>query len=253
MKPFFSIITVTKNTEEKIDKTIKSVLSQSYKNFEYIIIDGNSEDETFNKTQKYKNKKIKIFCRDDKNFYDGLNFAIKKAKGRYISILNSGDLYFADSILKKMNKYILKYKNFGLYFSNLFFSGKGKIKRIWIYKKFLYNLNDAFKIAHPTIFFSQQVAHKFKYNIKYSISADLDLILRLIKNKISYKHLNFFSIIMETDGMSSFRGNFFKKLKEDFKIHKCYFKHYIVNFIFQKFLKIKTICISNKKNFVSKK
>ena len=92
MKPFFSIITVTKNTEEKIDKTIKSVLSQSYKNFEYIIIDGNSEDETFNKTQKYKNKKIKIFCRDDKNFYDGLN---KKSKGKiYFSFKFWGFLLF---------------------------------------------------------------------------------------------------------------------------------------------------------------
>ena len=183
MIPFFSIITVTKNTEEKIDKTIQSVLSQSYKNFEYIIVDGHSKDGTLDKIKKYKNSKIKIFSRRDKNFYEGLNFAIKKVKGTYISILNSGDLYFSHSILKKMNAYILKYKNFGLYFSNLVYADKGKIKRIWIYKNFFHNLNDAFKIAHPTIFFSQQVAHKFKYNIKYSISSDLDLILKLIKKK----------------------------------------------------------------------
>ena len=110
MIPFFSIITVTKNTEEKIDKTIKSILSQSYKNFEYIIIDGNSKDETFNKIRKYKNKKIKIFCRDDKNFYDGLNFAIKKAKGKYISVLNSGDYYYSNFILKKFIKIFLNLK-----------------------------------------------------------------------------------------------------------------------------------------------
>jgi glycosyltransferase involved in cell wall biosynthesis len=249
MIPFFSIITVTKNTEKKIDKTIQSVLSQSYKNFEYIIVDGHSKDDTFNKIKKYKNIKIKIFSRRDNNFYDGLNFAIKKSKGRYISILNSGDVYFSDSILKKMNASILKYKNFGLYFSNLFFIDKGKIKRIWIYKNLLYNLNDAFKIAHPTIFFSKKIAHKFMYNIKYSISADLDLILKLIKKKISYKHLNFFSVIMETGGMSSFCGNFFRKLEEDLKIHKTYFKYYILNFILQKLLKIRTISIFNKKIF----
>ncbi len=101
MIPFFSIITVTKNTEEKIDKTIKSVLSQSYKNFEYIIVDGNSKDETFNKIQKYKNKKIKLFSRKDKNFYDGLNFAIKRANGKYISVISSGDFYYSTLILKK--------------------------------------------------------------------------------------------------------------------------------------------------------
>jgi hypothetical protein len=93
------------------------------------------------------------------------------------------------------------------------------------------------------------VAHKFKYNTQYSISSDLDLILKLIKKKITYKHLNFFSVIMETGGMSSFRGNFFKKLNEDLKIHKSYFKYYVLNFIFQKFSKIKTISIFNKKNF----
>ena len=185
MKPFFSIITVTKNTEEKIDKTIKSVLSQSYKNFEYIIIDGNSEDETFNKIRKYKNKKIKIFCRDDKNFYDGLNFAIKKAKGKYISVLNSGDYYYSNFILKKIHKNILKFKNYDFYFSNLLFvNQKNKVERKWVFKNFYNNLKDAFKIAHPTIFFSKQVAKNFRYNIKYTIAADLDLILRLIKKKL---------------------------------------------------------------------
>ena len=54
MKPYFSIITVTKNTEEKIDLTIKSVLSQSFKNFEYLIVDGNSTDSTFDKINRYK-------------------------------------------------------------------------------------------------------------------------------------------------------------------------------------------------------
>lgn len=58
MKPYFSIITVTKDTEKKIDLTIRSVLSQSFKNFEYLIVDGNSTDSTFDKINRYK--KIKI-------------------------------------------------------------------------------------------------------------------------------------------------------------------------------------------------
>lgn len=241
MSPFFSIITVTKNSENKIDKTIKSILSQSYKNFEYIIIDGNSEDETFKKIQKYKNKKIKIFCIDDKNFYDGLNFAIKKAKGKYISVLNSGDSYYSNFILQKIYKNILKFKNYDFYFSNLLFvNQKNKVERRWVFKNFYNNLKDAFKIAHPTIFFSKQVAKNAKYNIKYTIAADLDLILRLIKKKATYKHLNFFSVIMETGGMSSFKGKFLKKLFEDLKINRMYFKYYLVNFFMQKMIKIKT-------------
>jgi len=68
MIPFFSIITVTKNTEEKIDKTIQSVLSQSYKNFEYIIVDSHSKDGTLNKIKKYKNLKIKYLVVEIKIF-----------------------------------------------------------------------------------------------------------------------------------------------------------------------------------------
>jgi glycosyltransferase involved in cell wall biosynthesis len=247
MSPFFSIITVTKNSENKIDKTIISVLYQSYKNFEYIIIDGNSEDETFNKIKKYKNKKIKFFCRKDKNFYDGLNFAIKKAKGKYISVLNSGDFYLSNFILKKIHKNILKFQNYDFYFSNLLFVNQSnKVKRRWIFKNFYNNLKDAFKIAHPTIFFSKQIAKKFRYNIKYAIAADLDLILRLIKEKATYKHLNFFSVIMETGGMSSFKGKFLKKLCEDLKINKKYFKYYFLNFFIQKILKLKTFLFYKK-------
>lgn len=248
MTPFFSIITVTKNTAEKIDKTIQSVLSQSYKNFEYIIVDGHSKDETLNKIQKYNDKKIKIFCRKDKNFYDGLNFAIKKAKGKYISVLSSGDFYYSNFILKKIHKNIIKFRNFDFYFSNLFFvNKKNKVERKWVFKKFYNNLKDAFKIAHPTIFLSQKVAKNFRYNTKYTIAADLDLILRLIKRKVSYKHLDIFSVIMESGGMSSLKGKFLKKICEDLSINKKYFKYYFFNFFIQKILKIKTFLFYKKK------
>ena len=141
----------------------------------------------------------------------------------------------------KINKNILKFKNYDFYFSNLLFvNQKNKVERRWVFKNFYNNLKDAFKIAHPTIFFSKQVAKNAKYNIKYTIAADLDLILRLIKKKATYKHLNFFSVIMETGGMSSFKGKFLKKLFEDLKINRKYFKYYLVNFFIQKIIKIKT-------------
>jgi glycosyltransferase involved in cell wall biosynthesis len=249
MKPFFSIITVTKNTEKKIDITIRSVLSQNFKNFEYIIVDGYSEDNTFAKLIKYKNnKKIKIFKRRDKNFYDGLNYAIRKAKGDYISILNSGDIFFSKEILKNIQSDILKYKNFNFYFSNLIYYDKNKeVKRIWKNGKLKNNLSDAFKIAHPTIFLINKIAKKFKYNDNYRISADLDFILRLIKNNITYKHLNFFSVVMEAKGMSSSFNCCIIKLIEDIKIHKFFFKNYIFNFFKQKLEKLKSLSFFSRK------
>ncbi len=90
----FSIITVVKNDQENITKTILSVLSQKYKSFEYIILDGYSNDNTFKIIKKFnKNKKLKIFRAKDKNLYDGINRALKKTKGKYIGLIHSGDFF----------------------------------------------------------------------------------------------------------------------------------------------------------------
>jgi glycosyltransferase involved in cell wall biosynthesis len=250
MKPFFSIITVTKNTEKKIDLTIRSVLFQNFKNFEYIVVDGYSADTTFANIKKYKNnKKIRIFRRSDKNFYDGLNYAISKAKGNYVSILNSGDIFFTNKILSKIQNSILKHNNFDFYCSNLVYYNKNNnVKRVWKSEKLKNNLSDAFKIAHPTVVLLKKIAKKFKYNDNYNISADLDFILKLIQNNITYKHLNFFSIGMEVNGMSTSFDYFIIKLKEDFKIQKKYFKNYIFNFFDQKLKKLKSLSLFPRKN-----
>lgn len=251
MRPFFSIITVTKNTEKKIDLTIRSVLSQRFKNLEYIIVDGYSNDNTFMKIMTYKkNKKIRIFRRYDKNFYDGLNYAISKAKGDYISILNSGDIFLSKKILKNIQNNILKYKNYDFYFSNLVYYDKNKeVKRIWKSSELKNSLSDAFKIAHPTIFLLNKIAKKFRYNDNYRISADLEFILKLIKNNITYKYLNFFSVGMEAKGMSSSYNFCIVKLIEDLKIQKNFFKNYIFNFFNQKLQKSKSLSLFPEKNF----
>ena len=85
MKFKFTILTVVKNDKKKIEKTIKSVQEQTFKNFEYIVIDGNSNDGTFFKIKKlYSAKKFKIIRRKDISYYDSLNFGIKLSKGKFI-------------------------------------------------------------------------------------------------------------------------------------------------------------------------
>ena len=253
MRPFFSVITVTKNTEKKINLTIKSVLSQNFKNFEYIVIDGYSKDNTFVNIKKYKDKRIKVFKYRDKGFYDGLNYGVQNSKGKYIAILNSGDIFYSNKILFLMKKKIIEFNKYQFFFSNLLYFDKDiKIKRIWKNLYFDNTLEDAFKIAHPTIFIKKEVAQRFKYNLIYKISSDLDFIIRLLKNKIRFKYLNIFSIAMEQGGMSSSLRYLLIKLREDLIIHRKYFKYYIVHFLKKKITKLKSLRIENKKNISNK-
>ena len=98
-----TIITPVKNDEKKIRKTIKSVLRQSYRKFEYIIVDGNSEDSTLKIIKEFNNK-LRYFSRKDKNLWDAINFGIKKSSGEIICILNSKDV-FNKNTLSISNKY----------------------------------------------------------------------------------------------------------------------------------------------------
>ena len=92
IKPYFSIITVVKNDEKNIKKTINSVLKQNYKNYEYLIIDGKSTDRTVDNIKRFK-KKFKLVSNKDKGIYDAMNKGIKLSKGEVIVFINSGDTF----------------------------------------------------------------------------------------------------------------------------------------------------------------
>ena len=88
-----SIITATFNNEDSIKDTIKSVYTQTYKNIEHIIIDGNSSDNTIQIIKKYQDKFAKIISEPDKGIYDALNKGIKNASGDLIAFLHGDDIY----------------------------------------------------------------------------------------------------------------------------------------------------------------
>ena len=90
-KNLLSIITVVKNDEKNIQKTIKSVIDQKNIKYEYIVIDGKSKDNTLKKIKKFKNKIHKIISKKDNGIYDAMNKGIKIAKGDIIVFCNSGD------------------------------------------------------------------------------------------------------------------------------------------------------------------
>ena len=180
--PLITIITVVLNDQENIEKTILSILNQNYKNIEYIIIDGKSEDKTIEIIRKYINK-IKIFkSENDKGIYDAFNKGLDLANGDLIGFVNSGD-----TLTKESLNYLVKYYN---NFQNVDFFF-GSVKKHWGvlhgYKRWKIYFTWGFYSSHSTGFFIKNKAAKLvgKYNLKYKYSADYDYFYRMIiKNKL---------------------------------------------------------------------
>ncbi len=232
-----SVITVVKNDQNNIIKTIKSVLSQKNLNFEYIIHDGKSSDYTFNKVKKFKNKNIKIIRENDINLYDAINKCIKKASGEYIILIHSGDIFFDDFVLFNLQKILIRRPdilsgNIKFYKNNTF-----NIIRNWIYPIKVLNKFSIFKIPHTALIIKKKIIEKLGfYNIKYNISSDMDLMIKLSKIKnLKYIYLNKYITLMSADGLSTSKINFFKKLIQDLQILVYHFKFY---FLFYYVLKV---------------
>ena len=235
----FSIITVVKNNKNNIEATIKSLSRQNFSDYEHIIIDGNSKDGTSQLIKKIirNKKKIKYIRKKDKNLYQALNRGVKIAKGNFIGILHSGDIYFNNKILKLVNSRITNkidiISGFLVYVDRNF-----KKKRFWNYKLKNLNIFNAFKIAHPSTFISKKVFKKIGYyNDLYSISSDTDFLLRASKiPNISFMLLKKTLVIMKTGGLSTSWLRIFTKIYEDLKIYLSHFKFLFLSMYIKKII-----------------
>ena len=175
-KPLISIITVTKNSEKTIEKCILSVKKQSFKNFEYIIIDGKSSDKSIKIIKKYKNFINHIESKKDKNLWDAMNKGIKVSRGKIIGILNSDDFFYPNAL-----SYVKKYFNennidflFGAVKKKRIYSGFSP-ERIW-YK---FNIIP----SHSVSFFVKKKIHEEAglYDASLKYCADYDFLYRILR------------------------------------------------------------------------
>jgi glycosyltransferase involved in cell wall biosynthesis len=181
--PLISIITVIYNGARTIERTIQSVLSQSYENIEYIIIDGGSTDGTIDIIRKYEDRICFWISESDKGIYDAMNKGIKNTRGELVGIINADDWYekdiisyIADIYIKSDHKTVI----YGLirnFKDEEFFSIKGNSVNVLKYDM----------IQHPTCFIPKSLYDQHgTYDIKYKYSADYDLVLRYISTGIKF-------------------------------------------------------------------
>ena len=201
-----TILTVTKNAEINIEKSINSFLSQNYDNKELIIIDGFSNDNTINIINKYKKKICKIISEKDDGIYDALNKGFKYANGDVIGILHSDDYYFDNDSLTKVMR-IFNNENLSIVHTNV----KMKYKKFLREFKSLKNFNDidfskGRMPPHPGIFFKKKILNLVgEFDMSFNFASDLDFIIRCFKNipRKEIRHLNFFSVVMKSGGKST--------------------------------------------------
>lgn len=210
-----SIITPSFNSEKTIEDTIKSVLSQTYQDIEYIIIDGGSKDKTLDIINKYKNKISKIISEKDNGIYDAMNKGIKLATGEIIGILNSDDLYFDEFVLENVVRIFKENNNIDCLWGNLvyFKDNPNKFIRIWItgnYKSGIFKIG--WVPPHPTFFVKKEIYKKYGYfRLDFPVAADYELILRFLeKYKIKGYYLSKFLVKMRVGGNSNKLNNIIK-------------------------------------------
>lgn len=213
--PTVSIITVCYNCKTSIEQTILSVIGQSYNDYEYIVIDGNSTDGTKDIISKYSAFITKFISEPDKGIYDAMNKGLKMANGEWIIFRNSGDLFFDKDVLKNIfNDYIDAGED--LIVGNMR-STDGKKFRDFVPPIFENDYFGQMPVFHPSTFIRRTTHLKFLFPDYLKLSADYWSILSILLNGGTYKYVNqIVSIYDYSEGAS--KDNWEKGLLENVKI-----------------------------------
>ncbi|GAA4648611.1 glycosyltransferase family 2 protein [Kistimonas scapharcae] len=216
----FTVITVSYNAEKTIAETINSVLSQQNISFEYLIIDGASKDNTANIVRNFTDSRINFTSEPDRGLYDAMNKGILKAKGKYIAILNSDDIYSDETVLYRVKMNFVQ-DNADIVYGNLaYFSDKDrKIKRRWravlpkCDKRFEALWTNGWQCPHPSTFVKKEVYDEVgTFKADYKISADYDFLVRTaVQHKKKFSYIDDVLVKMRLGGEST-RG--FKSIIE---------------------------------------
>jgi len=219
------IITITYNNHNGLLKTGKSILKQTYKHINWIIVDGNSNDNTINYvhdliSKPTNNLNIIFHSEDDRGIYDAMNKGINQAKGDYLLFLNAGDELAYDDVLTEMFSQLVDRPSiiYGNYYREL-----KNNNFVCIKAKPLQYIYHSLPTSHQAIFYKRVAIDTLRYDLKYKVSSDYFFTSKFIKNlncieKKDYLIVNNIIAIFEYNGLS--RNNLSELYKDAFDIQK---------------------------------
>ncbi len=200
-----SIITVCYNSARTLQETIESVLTQSYQNIEYIIIDGNSTDETPAILTQYQNRIAHIVSEPDKGLYDAMNKGIALSTGEVIGILNSDDVLAHSVVIADVVAAMNDNTEAICSDVNIFKDKKENVVRKYRctrWKPWMFRIGH--QPPHPGFFVRKTCYEKYgSFDLQFKRAADFELLLRFIGvHKINTKFLPYTSVLMRSGGSS---------------------------------------------------
>ncbi len=197
-----SIITINYNNLIGLKASTESVWAQSFKNFEYIIIDGGSTDGSAEYLESNKAKFTYCLSEQDSGIYDAMNKGIREANGEYLLFINSGDTLFDSNTLKQILPHL---KNYDIIYGNMKIDVNGKFQNGFMPENIdlIHMIQDT--LWHPVSFIKKELFDKFGlYSNQYKICGDYDFFFKtIIKEKVSTKHIDNFISVFVLDGLSS--------------------------------------------------
>ncbi len=203
-----SIITINYNDLKGLKKTFNSIVNQSNKDFEYLVIDGGSSDGSKEFIEQNSDKLAYWISEKDSGIYNAMNKGIKAASGEYILFLNSGDFLVDDTIIDRVLKIIDGKEE--IYYGNLFCSQNGNRISLWSppdVLSFSYFLD--YSLPHPASFIKRNLFEKyFLYSENLKIISDWEFFIFCIcKMNVSYKHIDLIVSDFDFEGVSSLKEN----------------------------------------------
>ena len=222
MNPTVSIVTVTYNAAQFVEETIRSVLQQTYDDFEYVFIDGKSTDGTLEIIESYRKPfedrgiPFLVKSEQDEGIYDAMNKSIETTTGQYVQMLNAGDALLDEHVLADV------FSNYDAEADILY--GDVVLRDNGFYKlinaSLLETITQNMPMCHQSVFVRRSVLAQYNFNTKYKLAADYDQLLHCYLNKKLFFYTARTIAVYDTAGVSE--KNFKRSLTEQRQVRESF-------------------------------
>lgn len=218
-QPLVSVVTVVFNDVHHLERTILSVLNQTYKNIEYIIIDGGSTDGTVEVIKKYADRLAYSVSEKDGGIFDAMNKGMLKAKGEWLNIMNSGDYFFSNTVFEEI--FTRDHSQSDLLYGNFIGNFNGRPALCTAFEHVEKRSWKGMSLGHQAMFIRTEIMRKHPFDLQYRHSADGELVTYTSAQGYTFERLP--QVIFRVGTLGNSFKNWLPARMENWKIARRYF------------------------------